>query len=162
MEFRSNMFKKKTRYLITFTCSLLLTAACGSHSDGSEKQLIQTLDSFTVSYYNWQYHRALHFCTPESEPWLKFAASQVTQEDVEQLHKETEATYEIRSIEFTDDSTALANITVFNFLQLDTIGQKPHHVGKADFILRMVLPAAEKKWKVNLTQLPRPEKRNLH
>ena len=158
MELRSSTLRKETRVLVTFVCSLLMTAACESHSAGSEKQMMLALDSFTVSYYNWQYHRAQRFCTPESEPWLKFAASQVTQEDVELLRKETEATYEVRSIEFINDSSALANITVFDFLQPDSIGQPPHHVDKADFTLRIVLPASEKKWKIELTQLPRPEK----
>lgn len=138
--------------------TLLITTSCENHADGSERQMMLALDSFAVSYYNWQYHRALRFCTSESEPWLKFAASQVTQEDIELLHQEAMATYEVQSIDYADDTTAYANITVFNFLQPDSIGRQPHHIDKADFWLRMTLPAAEGKWKVDLTQLPRSEK----
>lgn len=162
MESDSGILSSITKAMTALLCTLLLVGGCEGSSDGSERQMMQTIDSFAVNYFNWQYHRALSFCTPESKPWLSFAASQVTQEDIDLLHQEAPASYEVQSVENINDTTVLANITVYDFLQPDSIGKQPHHVSKADFCLRMVLPTSEKRWKVDVTQLPRPKKRQAN
>ena len=122
--------------------------------EGSEKQLKEDIDSFATYYYNWHFEQAVKYCTPESEKWLRFAASNVHPADIDLLHaKKEDATIEIQDIDFLDDEvSANVNITVSNFLQMDTIGTEAHHVSQATFQLPMTIHNG--KWKVKLEQLP--------
>ena len=135
------------------SCAFLALAAmsCQPH-EGSEKQLKEDIDSFATYYYNWHFEQAVKYCTPESEKWLRFAASNVHPADI--LHaKKEDATIEIQDIDFLDDEvSANVNITVSNFLQMDTIGTEAHHVSQATFQLPMTIHNG--KWKVKLEQLP--------
>lgn len=97
-------------------------------------------DSFAVNYYNWHFEKALRFCTPESEKWLRFAASNVHQADVDSLRaKNEDAQIELGDIEWQDnDSLATIEIKVSDFLQMDTIGKVARLTEKANFCLSMV------------------------
>lgn len=126
--------------VVAITTSLYTLTGCQAH-EGSEEQLENNLDSFATYYYNWQFPKAVKFCTASSEPWLKYAASNVHEADVELLrNKETDATVEINDIDFGDDEvSAIADITVRNFLQMDSIGEEAHLVEEADFLLPMCM-----------------------
>ncbi len=134
-------------------------ASC-SHAGGSEEQLKEYCDSFATYYYNWHFGEALRFCTPSSEPWLRFAATGATQEDVDALRaKETDASIEIEDVETQEgDTVAVVTLTVHDFLQMDSIGQAAHPVKEATVRLPMVLH--EGVWKVRMEGLPRSERRN--
>ncbi len=133
--------------------SALTIVGCQAH-EGSEEQLKTDVDSFATYYYNWHFSQAAKYCTPESERWLRYAASNVHEADIELLRqKEEDATFEIKDIDFGDDEvTANVVVTVCNFLQMDTIGQAAHLVEQADFHLPMEL--SQGKWKVKLDKLP--------
>jgi len=128
-------------------------SGCQPH-EGSEKQLLEDVDSFATYYYNWYFEKALKYCTPESERWLRFAASNVHQADIDLLHaKEQDAVIEIEDVDYHDDKvSATVNLSVTDFLQMDTIGTEAHLKNKATFQLPMTLH--EGKWKVALSQLP--------
>lgn len=145
--------------VVAITTSLYTLTGCQSH-EGSEEQLENNLDSFATYYYNWQFPKAIKFCTAGSEPWLKYAASNVHEADVELLRNKAEdATVEINDIDFSDDgANATVSITVYNFLQMDTIGQEAHLVEEADFHLPMRIENGV--WKIRMVNLPRSERRN--
>ena len=84
------------------------------------------------------------------EQWLRYAASNVHQEDVDILRAQDEgASHEINEIVYNkDDSTAYARITVRNFLQMDTIGTAGHIVKEAQIRIPLVL--RNKKWLVKM------------
>ncbi len=126
-----------------------LCTGCSSH-EGDEDQLREDADSFATYYYNWHFDRALRFCTPESEPWLRYMASNVTQEDVDSLRaKEEDATVEIGDITYHGEGdSATVTVNVSNFLQMDSIGKAPHHIGSASFSLPAVIH--EGRWKVRM------------
>ena len=145
--------------VVAITTSLYALTGCQTH-EGSEEQLKNNLDSFATYYYNWQFPKAVKFCTASSEPWLKYAASNVHEADVELLrNKEADATVEINDIDFGDDEvSAIADITVRNFLQMDSIGKEAHLVEEADFHLPMRIENGV--WKIRMVNLPRSERRN--
>ena len=112
------------------------------------------VDSFATYYFNWHFPKTLKYCTRSSEPWLRYAASNVHKADVERLRaKEEDATVEINDITFGDDGvSATASITVHNFLQMDSIGQEAHLVDEAEFLLPMSME--NNAWKIKLEKLP--------
>ena len=124
------------------TASIFSLSGCEPH-EGSEDQLKADVDSFAVKY-----------CTQESERWLRYAASNVNETDVELLRQKPEdASIEITDIDFGDDETsATVTLTVHNFLQMDSIGQDPQLIEQADFQLPMCMEKGL--WKIKLDKLP--------
>lgn len=139
--------------------SLYGLTGCQSHK-GDDDQLEADVDSFATFYFNWHFPKTLKYCTRSSEPWLRYAASNVHKADVERLRaKEEDATVEINDITFGDDGvTATASITVRNFLQMDSIGQEAHLVDEAEFQLPMSME--NNVWKIRMVNLPRSGKRS--
>ena len=128
--------------------SVYTLTGCQSHQ-GDEDQLENDIDSFATYYFNWQFPKTLKYCTQSSEPWLRYAASNVHQADVDLLRTKAEdATVEINDIDFSDDG---ANATV-------SIGQEAHLVEEADFHLPMRIENGV--WKIRMVNLPRSERRN--
>lgn len=128
-------------------------AGCQPH-EGSEDQLKADVDSFATYYYNWDFPKAIKYCTPASERWLRYAASNVHEADVEALRqKADDASIEIQDVEFGDDEvTASVSISVSHFLQMDSIGQAAHLISQANFQIPMEIHNG--KWKVKLEGLP--------
>lgn len=125
---------------------------------GDEEQLKSIADSFSVSYFNWRFPDALRFCTSSSRKWLSFAASGVTEDDVEALrNKEEGASCHFEQLDYgTNDSTAWVTMRVSNFLSMDSIGKTPRVVEEAYYKIPMVY--VQGRWLVNLTELPRHER----
>ena len=149
---------KKTISSMAIAVAAILTSVytltgCQSHQ-GDENQLENDIDSFATYYFNWHFPKTLKYCTRSSEPWLRYAASNVHKADVERLRaKEEDATVEINDITFGDDGvSATASITVHNFLQMDSIGQEAHLVDEAEFLLPMSME--NNAWKIKLEKLP--------
>lgn len=129
---------------------LLGNAAC---SGDNKDQLTSTVDSFSTAYFNWRFPAALKYCTPESQQWLVFAASQVNKSDVEALRNKQEgASCKIDNIDFTDDSTATVKVVVSNFLAMDTIGLAPKSIAEKTFRLHAI--QRQGIWKIALEGLP--------
>ena len=155
---------RKTISCMAIAVAAILASAytltgCQSHQ-GDENQLENDIDSFATYYVNWQFPKTLKYCTQSSEPWLRYAASNVHQADVDLLRTKAEdATVEINDIDFGDDEvSAIADITVRNFLQMDSIGEEAHLVEEADFHLPMSIENGV--WKIRMVNLPRSERRN--
>ena len=141
------------------SASIFSLSGCEPH-EGSEDQLKADVDSFANNYFNWHFPKAVKYCTQESERWLRYAASNVNETDVELLRQKPEdASIEITDIDFGDDETsATITLTVHNFLQMDTIGQEAHLVEEADFLLPMCMENGV--WKVRMASLPQSGKKN--
>ncbi|MBO6056726.1 MAG: hypothetical protein J6P64_00695 [Bacteroidales bacterium] len=138
---------------------LFLLVACEFHA-GSSRQLKKEVDSFAVYYFNWQFHQAVRFVTPESEKWMHYAASQVHQADIDLLQsKELPASCEINEVVYSeDDKTAIAHVTIQNYLRMDTIGKAATIVNAAQFDIPLIYQAETDKWKVEVNELLRPVK----
>ena len=137
--------------LAVLPCTQLLSS-CSFH-EGSESQLKEDVDSFATYYYNWHFKKALKYCTPESEKWLRYASSNVHQADLELLHqKDEDATIDIDDIDFQDENTAIVSLSIHNFLQMDTIGKAAHLIEDATFQIPMIIH--DGKWKVKMEGLP--------
>lgn len=132
--------------------------SCTSH-EGSESQLKEDVDSFATYYYNWHFKQAARYCTPESEAWLRYAASNVHDADIDLLRQKNEdATVTIEDVDFQDDTLAIVKLNVKDFLQMDTIGKPASHADEATFRLSMVIH--EGKWKVRMGGLPQSERQS--
>lgn len=133
--------------------NLATLQGCQPH-EGSESQLKEDVDSFATYYYNWHFEQAAKYCTPRSEVWLRYAASNVHPADIDLLRaKQQDAIVELGDVDFHDDEvSATVSIKVTNYLKMDSIGKEAQLVKEASFDLPMVLHQG--KWKVELKELP--------
>ena len=142
---------KLNRGVVVILCCLLGYASC-SRND-RESQLREVVEGFSTAYFNWQFRRAVPYCTNESVIWLRYAASQVHQEDVDILHaQEFGASHDIDDIWLEGDS-AMVTVEVRNYLRMDTIGREGRMISEAAFRLPAVFRNG--KWKVCLSGMPR-------
>ena len=147
------MVKKHAKGLLALALAMaaggFAGTSCDSH-EGDEDQLKADADSFATYYYNWHFVQAAKYCTPGSERWLSYMASNVRQRDIDSLRSKAEdATVEIGDIQYGDDGTsATVSVSVSNFLQMDSIGSEPHLVVQSACLLPMTLD--EGRWKVRM------------
>lgn len=136
--------------LIIFT-SIIALSSCGIES---KNDINETVDSFSVAYFNWNFKKAIHYVTPASEKWISYAASQVTEEDVDSLRAmQSGAEIDVKDIDINDeDSTATAEVEVSNFMAMDSIGKPPYIKEKATF--HLPLSCDNGIWKIALKSLP--------
>lgn len=126
--------------------------SCGRSSDDGVRAAV---DSFSTAYFNWQLSCAAHYADSGSRRWLSYAASQVSQDDVDSLRAMPEgAAVKVGGIAYGDgDSTATATVEVSHFLASGAIGQPPRTVGHAVFSIP--LACRNGVWRVTLRELPR-------
>lgn len=99
----------------------------------------------------------MQYCTPESQCWVIYAASNVTQEDVDAINAMKEkTTCKTTNIEIYNDSTSMATVKARNFFMMDSIGVTGKVIPEAYFT--MTLKRREGKWSVHLTSLPQVDK----
>lgn len=142
--------------LASFVLSALSMSIILSCGHGGENSAEDAVDSFAVAYFNWRFADARPYATLQSQRWLSFAASQVTQQDIDTLRSMAEgAEIKTENVTYRDDSTAEATVRVRNFMALDSIGHSPHIVHETRFTLPLTL--RNNQWLVNIEALPRQE-----
>ena len=147
----------KTKGLLLLVMATLI--GCGESRDGSEEQLMEVVDSFSVSYFNYDLQKAQRYSTVDSEKWLQFIATNIQQEDVDILRQQDlPATVEIGEVNYTGDSSAIVNISVQNFLSMDSIGKAGQMTDHASFRLNALIQNG--KWRIRMEGPLRSEKRS--
>lgn len=123
---------------------------CGVYGINEPQAVV---DTFATAYFNWRFKQAENCVTPSSRKWLRFAASQVVQEDVDSLKAmESAASVEVEQLDDIDDSTMLATVLVRNYIACDSIGSHPHREEKREFKISISLVGDY--WRVKLSRLP--------
>lgn len=140
-------------YYSLFLCFLL--TSCQLQDSSSASAVDSSLSKWAEAYFNFDYKEAIEYMTPESAKWIRFAASNITEKDVEFIREHSDKTL----IEITDrqmvegDSVCNARIHVSNFVQLGTGANGNQVIDNADFIIRMVKRNGN--WLVRTEGLPR-------
>lgn len=135
----------KRTALAGLLAGVLLTASC---SYREEKAVEQSVVGFAQNYFNLRYQKALNVCTPESEKWVRFKATNITQEDVDVYNsKRDTAECDVESIDLDDDK-ATAIVEVRNFLNCDSIGKPATICPNAKF--KLELKKQGEKWMVDV------------
>ncbi len=149
---------RTTAFFILVFIQILLMMGCNSNHSGDKKQLKADADSFATYYFNWQFQKAIPYCTPSSRKWLCYAASNVHSADLNILRTKNDgASCHIHKIQFLNDSTADILCTVNDYVCMDTIGKAGRIIHQSLFRLSLVF---HHQWKVRMEGLPRSEKPN--
>ena len=143
-------------YSLLIAAAWLLNACDGAETE-PDAGIKEQARKFAEAYFNYDFATASHLATPESEKWLRFAASNVTQEDIDVINGTPEAaTAEVTKCCHLDDSTARVVVTVSGVVLKDSIGQPAHVASEAEFALTLVRRNDD--YIVRMEGLPRNEK----
>ena len=117
------------------------------------------MQAFAEAYFNYDFKKAQRWVTPESVKWLQFAASNVSQEDIDLINEqEDEATVEVAEFEYVNDSVSVVTVEVQSFLQKDSIGKAGSMTDQAPF--RLTVVERDGKPRVRMEGLPRSERQS--
>lgn len=142
-----------------FIIGSLLMAACAGQQSASVDAAKSQIEAFAEAYFNYDFRQAEKYVTPESGKWLRFAASNVTQEDLDMINaQELAATAVVSDCLQTDDSTFQATVEVCNFLQKDSLEMPGTIVDQALF--KVMAVEREGNYLVRMACLPRSERQN--
>ena len=144
------------RFALIATVVAIL-AACSDGNASLDEKASGAATDFAKAYFNYDFKRALDLTTPESAKWISFAASNITQEDIDVLNtREKEASVELTDCRMVNDSTCETLLTVSNYMATDSIGRPG--IIKEEGMFRLKVVNRDGKWKVRMEGLPRSEK----
>lgn len=142
------------KQLLLLLMLAVLATGCHRLNPDDESQADEVLTAWAEAYFNCRYKEALRYVTPESERWLRFAASNMTEADVTLLNAQQQEATVVRSrYDSNSDSTAVAHIVVSNYLQATAIGQQGRMASRGEFDIPLV--KRNKQWYVRMEGLPR-------
>ncbi|MBP5277188.1 MAG: hypothetical protein J6Z18_01665 [Prevotella sp.] len=151
----------KINYLLIVICALFFS--CEQPVQRNEELLAEVADSFCVRYFNYDFVGASKYCTDDSQRWLQFAASNVTEKDLQILYEqETPARIEVTDIAYHEpDTTAIVTVVVENYWDMDKIEDESrslvhHRVG----VFRFPLVRQQDIWRIRMEDLPQSGKRS--
>ena len=139
---------------ILFLLAAVLLSGCQKDESEAERVAHQWGDA----YFNYNFRQALNYVTPESERWLRFAASNVTQQDLDVLQKNGQATVTLDGYYAGSDTTGTAYLNVSNWLRTDSIGRAGSHQELVS--LQVLLVKRDGRWLVRMEGLPRNERQS--
>ena len=127
----------KTFCILLSVCVLL--ASCKASSEALDEDVQSTAVNFALSYFNYDFEGALKLATPESEKWLRYAATNVTQAVVDLYNSQQERVdVNIDNFYWTDDTTACVSVSVSHFVVDDSIHSAPRVADEGLFRLTVV------------------------
>ena len=147
---------KKSLLLIIGLC---LFVGCSEGDADPDLKVKERASEFAEAYFNYDFERVQKLITADSQKWLQFAASNISQADMDLLNsQQTSVTVEVESCEYVNDSTSLVTVSVRDFMQKDSIGQAG--VMTDEGLFRLTLVEQDGKHYVRMEGLPRSEKQS--
>ena len=127
---------------------------------GNKNDAEKALATWANAYFNFDYEKALKYTTPEGGQWIRFAASNITEQDVEFIKRQNSQTQiDILNTQQTESDTVCnANIRVSNFIQLGLSAHDNRVIDHADFHIQLVKRGGD--WLVRMEGLPRSGMQN--
>lgn len=151
----------KFNYLLIVICALFFS--CEPPVQRNEELLAEVADSFCVSYFNFDFVGASKYCTDDSRKWIQFAASNVTEKDLQILYEqETAAQVKITDIAYHEpDTTALVTVVVENYWDMDKIEDESRSlVYRRVGVFKFPMVKQQDMWKIRMEALPQSGKKS--
>ncbi|MCR5365388.1 MAG: hypothetical protein K6E67_04505 [Prevotella sp.] len=136
--------------------SAAIMASCNIGQEGDDVALSVATD-WADAYFNCDFHEAASYATAESEQWLRFAASNTTEQDLQTVKGGATATAD-DYFTVANDTLRVVTLHVRNFLKPVAVGEPAQLQEEGTFLVTVV--KRDGKWKVRMEGLPRSEKQS--
>lgn len=143
------MLQRKGCAAIRGLCFFVVCPAALFGCDSGQGEVEKSAQAFADCYYNLRYKEALGLVTESSKRRILFAASNVSEEDIDVFNgRDADASCHIDDVEVEGDTAARVDMTVRNVLAMDSIGV-PATI-KDQIKVTIKLERKGKKWLVDL------------
>ena len=133
---------------LLFILSVTLMIACSENDTAKQHHAGSAAIDFAEAYFNFDYAAALTHATHDSKPWVQFVAMGITHDDIEILN-------ELNDCYLVSDTSAIASLSVRDYLLADSLGAPLQHRDADNYTLSVVEHNGQ--WLVKLTDIPRPQ-----
>ena len=132
-----------------------LFASCNlsMNDDGTARE---TAMAWADAYFNCDFHEAEEYSTKESGKWLRFAASNVTEQDLQLLRERNAVAEADEYFPVANDTLRVVRLTVRNYLAPKALGEPSQLAEEGHFNITVV--KHDNNWKVKMEGMPRSEK----
>lgn len=131
-------------------------ASCNIGQEGDDVALNVATD-WADAYFNCDFHEAASYATAESERWLRFAASNTTEQDLQTVKGGATADAD-DYFTVANDTLRVVTLHVRDFLKPVAVGEPAQLQEEGTFLVTVV--KRDGKWKVRMEGLPRSEKQS--
>ena len=141
---------------------LLLVVIVSCDLDGTQgsSQTDKCALQWAEAYFNYDLKRAAKLSTPESQKWLRFTASNITEEDLDVVRQQDQpATVTLAAVDDVNDSTWLAVVEVDHLVMPDSIG-RPATVFDSPQLFRLNVVRRNNRMFVKMDGVPQPQRKN--
>lgn len=146
MAINENYMKKTFAYIMLFALAAFLS---GCDEYVQEYDAGKCAEEFTAAYCNYDFAEAQKHVTSDSEKWLRFMASNITQQDIDSINDTQPATVEVEDMEISESMTeAKATVSVYGWMRKHDIGSIPKMTDECQLTVAMVKEG--KQWKVRM------------
>ena len=143
------------KQLLLFMAAALM-AGCDA-ATGSDQGARDAAGAWADAYFNCDFKDAATNATAESDKWLRFAASNTTEEDLKLVNGgATVSAADYFTI--ANDTLRVVTLTVRNFLKTTAVGAPAELQQEGRFLVTVVKRDGD--WKVRMEGLPRSEKQS--
>lgn len=131
-----NMKNRYTKWLILLTVT---ASACNGSMKKEHEQAEASALGFASAFFNFDFERAASFCAPESYPWIRFKASNITEKDLEVYNNDGQmAEADLEDITFKNDTTAVATCNMSHVLLTDSLERQGIMAQEKTFVIPLV------------------------
>lgn len=132
------------QFLFIFLSLVLLACSEGNQSEQSAKQ---AAEHFCKAFFEYDLTTAYDLCAHESQSWLQFVATNVSQADLDVVNAQEDGPeVSVGNVRLLNEKTATADVSVSNFVSMDSLGHMAHLVNEAEY--RLTLVVEDGTWKV--------------
>ena len=144
------------RKAIVMALTVLMSGCSMIQSDDNEAT--KAAVAWGEAFFNCNYHEAEQYCTPESAYWLKFAASNTTQQDLDLLAHQSATVEATDYFPEANDTLRIVELRVNHALKLSALGSAVQQADESRY--HIVVVKHEGSWKVRMAGLPRSERQS--
>ena len=141
---------------LIFLLTAIMMASCNAGFE-SDDAALDAASKWADAYFSCDFHEAATYATPESDKWLRCAASNTTEQDLQVLQGNATATAD-DYFTVANDTLRVVTLHVRNFLKPAVVGATPQLQEEGTFLVTVV--KRDGKWKVRMEDLPRSEKQS--
>ena len=135
----------------------VLVAGC-SMIQSDDNEATKAAVAWGKAFFNCNFHEAEEYCTPESQRWLQFAASNTTQHDLDLLARQGAAVEATDYFPEATDTLRIVELRVSHALKPSAPGAEAQQVDEAFYHIIVVNRSGS--WQVRMEGLPRSEKQS--
>lgn len=133
-------------------------SGCGMGSN-SNRAARNAAVAWGEAYFNCDFMQAQDYSTPESNKWLSFAASNITEHDLEMLRAQNAVVTCDDDITVSNDTLLLLTLRVSHYLKPAILGEQAVQADE-EGVFNIPVVKRGKRWMVRMEGLPQSEKQS--